>query len=143
MMGNKWSDSHHLRLKLLQELQIFRQMLHSLPRRSYHKSGPHLVSKTFQIIQALLPHCQTHGGGMELSVQFLIGRLMAQQITVRPGLLKNPVTLIRTLPQGKRHCTVRIFFLYRRDNIRHSPVSKPAVLSPLQHKSPVSQFISF
>ena len=80
---------------------------------------------------------------MEPAVMLLVVCLMAEQITVCPGVVEPFVAVIRTLSNRKGNGTVGELCADRGDDIAEPFIGKPSVFAALKDKCPESEAVSF
>ena len=100
VMRHKGPEAYHLWLEVFDELDVFDQMVHGLPRAAHHDAGAHLIAELLERLEALQPRGERHGGGVQGGVVCRVVRLVAKQIAV--GSSAVPAFIYLTVPFAQR-----------------------------------------
>ena len=133
-MGDKRADAAHIRLKLLDKLEVTGDMSGGLMGRAYHKSAADLITKLSKGVEALNAVLQSQLAWVKHAVVLGVCRLMPEQVAVGSSLTQAAVAIIGSLAQRQGDGAVGELLLDAPDDTLHPLVGKISVLSPLQHK---------
>ena len=85
---------------------------------------------------------KAHGKRVQFFIMFWISCLVPQKITPGPCIKKVLTAVPFLFSNRKSYCTVRIFFMDRRDNIDNYFICIEWILPALQHKCTIAQSIA-
>ena len=143
VLRNKRADAAHIRLKFLNKIQVFRQSLRGLMRRTHHKTATHLKADVLQILKTTHPVLPAQLLRMKVLIVFFVRRLMAKKIAVGSREKILFVRCSRLLSYGKGYGTIRKCFLDGLHNLNNLLIRKIGIFPTLQNKSAKSEAIAF
>ena len=99
VLRDKRPDAYHVGTKADQVLDVLNNGFQALEWCAYHNAGTYLIAQFFKPVKALqtVPGC--HSAGMQQTVQPLVVRLVAQEITVGASLTPQGISFAWMLAQ--------------------------------------------
>ena len=107
-MGNKGSDSDHVRSEFLHKIQVIQEKICGLSGASHHHSAADLESDLLQVLQTAAAVFNRQLLRMQHSVVQRIDSLMPQKVSVRSRPEISFIALARFFSDGKGHRAVRM-----------------------------------